>query len=109
MRFAGGIFSGCALALTGAWALALAFAGSTDVFFYLAPALLIVAPLLAGRYPGEDLIERFVAERDRHPRRYAPSFRRIPGAPAIWLPRGAGLLAFSLAKRPPPASLAPVC
>jgi len=39
--------------VTVCWVLALALAGSTDTLFFLAPALLIVAPLIAARYLGE--------------------------------------------------------
>jgi hypothetical protein len=106
MRLASRLTAGVALAITICWALALAFDGSTDVFLFLAPALLIVAPLVAGRYVGERLIVRLAAKRTRRPRRRAPASAAPPSRPAaLWLPRGSGLLAFSLDKRPPPQSL----
>jgi hypothetical protein len=90
---------------TVCWVLALAFAGSTDVLLFLAPALLLVAPLVAGRYVGETLITKLAARRFGPRRR--PSAPRIstPPAATLWLPRGTRLLACSLAKRPPPLRL----
>ncbi|HEX3324489.1 MAG TPA: hypothetical protein VHR65_05055 [Solirubrobacterales bacterium] len=105
MRLASRLTAGVALAITVCWALALAFDGSTDVLLFLAPALLIVAPLVAGRYVGEGLIVRLAATRARKPRR-APAPAAPPSRPpALWRPRGSGLLAFSLDKRPPPLRL----
>lgn len=97
-----------ALALTLVWVAALALTGSTEALLFLAPALLIAIPLLGGRYFGEELIVRLAAERARPRRRGAA--RLVP--PRGWVfaeprPRGARLIAFSLAKRPPPAVLLP--
>lgn len=97
-----------ALAITLAWVAALALSGSTAVLLFLAPALLIAIPLLAGRYVGEGLIVRLAARRSDPPRR--PALR--PPSPLAatarsWVPRGAGLIARSLAKRPPPPGLLP--
>ncbi len=102
MRLASRLTAGVALAISACWALALAFDGSTDVLLFLAPALLIAAPLVAGRYVGEGLIVKLATKRTRKFRR-APAPASPPSRPpATWLPRGTGLLAFSLAKRPPP-------
>jgi hypothetical protein len=96
-----------ALVVTLCWVVALAAAGSTDVLLFMAPALLIAIPLLGGHYVGEELIVKLAARRvGRPPRR----LRFIPQAPPnrlAWLPRGTRLIAFSLAKRPPPAALLP--
>jgi hypothetical protein len=106
MRLASRLTAGAALAITVCWALALAFDGSTDVLLFLAPALLIVAPLVAGRYVCEGLIVKLAIERTtRKPRRAPAPASPSSRPPAIWLPRGTGLLAFSLAKRPPPPRL----
>jgi hypothetical protein len=105
MRLAGRLTAGVALAITVCWALALAFAGSTDALLFMAPALLVVAPLLAGRYVGEELIEKLAARRSGRRRGSNAHPLAVPPAPASWLPRGTRLLAFSLAKRPPPAPL----
>jgi hypothetical protein len=72
------------------------------VLALLAPALLLALPLLAGRYVGEDVIERL-----RTPRT-APAPRRAqPPAPRLRplarpMARGTGLMAGHLARRPPP-------
>jgi hypothetical protein len=60
-------------ALTLVWLLGLELLGVEAAMAYLAPALLILLPLLSGRYPG------------------------------ALLPRGAGLVATSLAGRGPPS------
>jgi len=97
--------AGVALAITACWLLVLALLGATDVLLFLAPALLIVCPLIAGRYPGEDLIAALAARgggnRRRPPAALVPAVRPV----AARLSRGADLIAFSLAKRPPPATL----
>ena len=69
------------------------------------PALMLVLPLLAGRYVGEDGLARLAA-RARAPRRRSPSRlgarRRAPRV----LPRGGRLIAAALAERAPPAAAA---
>jgi hypothetical protein len=98
--------AGVALALTVCWTITLGVSGATDALFYLFPALLIFAPLVAGRYIGEELIAKLAARRDRpRPARAIAAPRR---AIARTLPRGTGLIAFSLAERPPPALLGPI-
>lgn len=102
MRLTSRFTEGRALALTLGWVLALAVTGSTDVLLFLAPALLIAIPLLCGRYFGEELIAGIVARRATE----RPRLRRVlpvaSWAPRTWRPRGRVLIAFSLAKRPPP-------
>jgi hypothetical protein len=92
-----------ALAITLCWVAVLGITGSTDALLFLAPALLIVIPLLGGRYVGEELIAKFVARRARVRRRSTAPLRLPPPSPATWLPRGTRLIAFGLAKRPPPS------
>lgn len=66
----------------------------------LAPALLLLALLLVGRYPGERVLVRYAARR-------APALRRAPGRlprrrpRRSWVPAGA-LLGRHMAVRPPP-------
>lgn len=96
-----------ALAITLCWVAVLGVTGSTDALLFLAPALLIAIPLLGGRYVGEELIAKLVARRSRSRARSASPPPPVPPAPATWLPRGTRLIAFGLAKRPPPARLAP--
>jgi hypothetical protein len=106
MNLAARLTPKASLGLTLAWVVLLALTGSTDVLLFLAPALLIAIPLLGGRYLGEEMIARFVARRARPRPRSAAPRRTAPPAPATWLPRGTRLIAFGLAKRPPPALLA---
>jgi hypothetical protein len=77
---------------------------SPDVLLAV-PALLLLLPLLAGRYVGEDGLAR-LAGRVVVPRRRSPvslgSRRRAPRV----LPRGGRLIASALAERGPPAALA---
>jgi hypothetical protein len=105
MRFARRFSDIFALVLTILWALGLTLLGSTEVLLYLAPALLIVAPLLAGRYPGDSLIGKLTTKCS--PRSSKGSLPVVPtlSSRVAALPRGTRLLAFSLAKRPPPLHL----
>jgi hypothetical protein len=105
MRSGSDFIARLALAIAVCWAAALALTGSTDVLLFLAPALLIAIPLVAGRYVGEKLITKLAAERAARRRRPAKTSPPAPRQPAIWLPRGTRLIAFSLAERPPPARL----
>ncbi len=106
MRFASRFTDRKALAITLLWVVALAATGATDALLFLAPALLIAIPLFGGRYVGEELIAKLAARRARASRRSANT-PALPPAPTSWRPRGAELIAFSLAKRPPPALLLP--
>lgn len=69
---------------------------------FMAPALLLFLPLIAGRrYVGEGCLAR-LAQRVPQ-RRRAPAAAGLPRAERrAYLPRGGRLLAFSLAVRPPP-------
>jgi len=96
-----------ALAVTVCWVAALALTGSTDALLFMAPALLIAIPLLGGRFIGEELIVRLASRRARPRRRVTVTAPALPPVPSAWLPRGARLIAASLAKRPPPAALLP--
>jgi hypothetical protein len=76
---------------------------SPDVLLAV-PALMLLVPLLAGRYVGEAGLAR-LAGRRAAPRRRTPARlgarRRAPRA----LPRGGRLIATALAERGPPAPL----
>jgi hypothetical protein len=93
-------------ALTCVWLLGLELLGVEAALAYLAPALLILLPLIGGRYPGDEALAR-AATRQIRPRRppSAPTSvaRRRPRAV---LPRGGRLVAAALAGRGPPAALA---
>ena len=69
------------------------------------PLLVLVAFLLLGRFPGEQAIERLsrrIAARRRRPVCREPG-RSSATRPASWAPGGGLLIAFGLARRPPPA------
>jgi hypothetical protein len=73
------------------------------VVLLFGPLLLVVLPLVCGRYPGEERIARLVRARRsrRRPRAAARTPRR--SRPALRpVPRGGRLIACSLAVRPPP-------
>jgi hypothetical protein len=94
------------LVLTLCWVAILAATGATDALLFLAPALLLILPLLAGRYLGVELIVEF-ARRTRRSRPRPARGAARPQAPRSWVPRGTRLIASGLAKRPPPAALLP--
>ncbi len=106
MQIASRFSAKLALAITISWVAVLALTGSTEALLFMAPALLIAIPLLGGHYIGEELIVKLASRRDRPPRRAttSPSWP-LPSTPESWRPRGTGLIAFSLAKRPPPVLL----
>jgi hypothetical protein len=90
-----------ALALT----LVLAVLGVAAAFAYASPVLLLLLPLLGGRYIGAERLERAI----RRGRRSVPRRRSVValawrGPDRAALPRGGRLIGFSLAVRPPPAS-----
>jgi hypothetical protein len=77
-------------------------AGAHAGLLLLSPALVLLAPLLAGRYVGEERLERLVARYAPHrrPRPVSASLpRRRPHAAVV---RGGRLLASALAERGPP-------
>lgn len=98
-----------AVAVLGvAIALAETVTGLGTGLLLLSPALVLVLPLLAGRYLGEETLERLVSRR-------APSRRpvRAVSAPLPWRrpradgSRGGRLIAAALAERgPPPVTVA---
>lgn len=69
---------------------------------YLLPALALLALLALRRYPGERALLAAI-ERRRPVRRPRPcGARSLHPRPRARLPRGGGLIASSLAVRPPP-------
>jgi hypothetical protein len=69
------------------------------------PLLMLVALLLLGRFPGEETIERLsrrIAGVSRRPVR-KDLVPRPAARPVSWAPGGGLLIAFGLARRPPPA------
>ncbi len=69
---------------------------------YLAPALALATALLAGRYPGEALLERIAARRCAKPTITSAAGRPAPEPPARAAANGGLLLARRLAGRAPP-------
>jgi periplasmic copper chaperone A len=89
-------------ALTCVWLLGLELLGVEAALAYLAPALLILLPLLGGRYLGDEALVRAATRRTRlRPRRSSAARPRRPGG--ALLPRGGLLVATALAGRAPPA------
>lgn len=84
------------------WMLVLGVSGFETGWLYLVPALLIAIPLLAGRYPGEHVLDRLRSRRSAPHRRCAAVAR--PGCVGVApvLPRGGLLLAAGLGRRGPP-------
>jgi len=91
------------LALLGASVLALLALGPPEVrtgVAYLCPFLVLIAFLLADRYPGESLI----ASAPERATRRRPQVSHLPTVSFAALgPRGGRLLASALAGRAPPA------
>ena len=72
---------------------------------YAAPGLLLAMALLAGRYPGERMLEQIARRRRRRREASArPRGQRLPRARARTVARGGLLLARALAGRAPPCS-----
>ena len=67
------------------------------------PALILLLPLLAGRYVGEEGIARLGARLAAPRRRLAPVAAVAPWRASRALPRGGRLIAEALARRGPPA------
>jgi hypothetical protein len=90
-------------ALTVLFAIVQSATGISPDVLLAAPALILLLPLLAGRYVGEDGIARLSARmatpRLRPAAARAPQPRRAP----LVLARGGRLIGASLARRGPPA------
>lgn len=91
-------------ALTAVLVILITLLGAEDLLHVL-PLLVLLLPLLGGRYVGEERLILFVRSRAaRRPVRAARMQR--PPHPSFSFPRGGRLIATSLAVRPPPAALA---
>jgi hypothetical protein len=77
-----------------------------EVLIAAVPLLLLLAALLLGHYPGCDAIVR-LSERisPRPTRAEAPPPVRRPSPPRRFAASGGLLIAFGLARRPPPLAL----
>jgi hypothetical protein len=92
-------------ALTCVWLAGLELLGVEAAVAYLAPALLILLPLIGGRYPGDEALVWAAARRRRRPRTGSPVAVRRRRAREALLPRGGGLVGAALAGRAPPLPL----
>lgn len=92
-------------AVTSALLLLGAYAGHEELLAYAAPVLVLVLPLLSGRFVGEEHIARAAAGRRARPMLRLRSLAAPTARPArvLSVPRGGRLIAQSLAVRPPPA------
>jgi hypothetical protein len=91
-------------ALTALFAVVQAATGISGDVLLAAPALILLLPLLAGRYVGEDSLARlgaYLAPRRRPAAVRASQPRRAPRV----LARGGRLIAEALAERGPPVLL----
>jgi hypothetical protein len=89
---------------TSALLLVAAVAGHAELLAYAAPLFLLAVPLLAGRYVGEERLERMRSGLRRARRLPPRAAKPLAGRrPAAALPRGGRLIAQSLAERGPPA------
>jgi hypothetical protein len=80
-----------------------AAAGHAELLAYAAPLFLLAVPLLAGRYVGEERLERLRVRGLRaRRRRTAVAVRPVVRRSDALLPRGGRLIAEALAVRPPP-------
>jgi hypothetical protein len=76
--------------------------GQLEVLLPVVPLLLLVVSLLFGIYPGCDAIVR-LAERAGSRRRFGSAKGQAqPRPPLIYAASGGLLIAFGLARRPPP-------
>lgn len=93
-----------AVAVLGvAIALAETVTGLDTGLLLLSPALVLILPLLAGRYLGEETLERLVALRAPSGRRVRPVSSLPPRRrPRAVIRRGGRLIAAALAERGPP-------
>ena len=90
-------------AVVSALACLLALAGHPELLAYAAPLLVLALPLALGRYLGEETLDRLRSRprrRMRHPRLAAQ--RAAGHRVGALVPRGARLIAHSLAERGPP-------
>ena len=91
--------------LVAAWTVLAVHGGPDTGLLYLAPALLLCAPLIVGRYIGEEQLAELAKRAPRCPARRA-SRLPLPRSHVRLMQRGGRLVASSLAKRPPPPATA---
>jgi hypothetical protein len=90
-------------ALTAVFAVVQSATGISADVLLAAPVLVLLLPLLAGRYLGEDGIARLAAFVARPRRRLVAARTSQPLRAPRALPRGGRLIAVALGRRGPPA------
>jgi hypothetical protein len=94
-----------AAVFTSALLLLAAVAGHPELLAYAAPLFVLAVPLIAGRYVGEDRLERLrcasLPRPSRVPARVAAGGRRT----MVSVARGGRLIADALAERGPPRAV----
>jgi hypothetical protein len=90
--------------LVAAWTVSALLSGVDTGLLYLAPALLLCAPLIVGRYLGEGQLAELAKRSPRAPARRAARLA-VPRSHVRLMQRGGRLVASSLAKRPPPPAM----
>jgi hypothetical protein len=93
--------------LVAAWAVFSVLSGADTGLLYLAPALLLCAPLVAGRYVGEQQLAELAGRSPARPSRRLERLA-VPHSHTRLMQRGGRLVASSLAKRPPPMVAVPL-
>ena len=88
-----------------AWTVFALLSGVDTGLLYLAPALLLCAPLIFGRYLGEEQLAELAKRAPRSPARDVARLS-VPRSHVRLMQRGGRLVASSLAKRPPPRAAA---
>ena len=87
-------------ALVAIWLVGLHIGGLETGLLFLAPAFVLLVPLLAGRYPGESALAPLL----RRPRRAIVRVLHVARRQVRLVPRGGLLVGCSLAGRAPPAA-----
>ena len=86
-----------------AFAVGLIVPGLEVGVLFLAPAIVLLASLLSGRYVGEERLRRLAAAfRPHRRRRLRPAATARAARPRARMPRGGCLVGTSMAVRPPP-------
>jgi hypothetical protein len=97
-----------ALALAAsAWLLGLELLGVEEAVAYLAPTLVLLVPLLLGRYPGERAMAAALGRGPSRAKRRPATMHRPRTRFRSRVPRGGALLAARLAGRAPPSGIRP--
>jgi len=91
-----------AAAATAAVLLLAALAGHVELIAYVAPLFALGIPLVAGRYLGEETLERLRSRREPTRRLKAVALLGGVRRAAASFPRGGRLIARGLAERGPP-------